>query len=222
MLPAVAILPLGVILFGWYWSLRGELGLLVVGEILELQLFRLLGGFALELVGAGDADRPNRLVAPRLARRATARPGRWGRWLRPTGGLWGGRPGGCRLDRFGPARSATRRRGLPRPLRRPFRNGRFLPGRRTALRRRPPLRGGFAFGARRPLARRRPRPCGGSTGRLPACRFLLPGRRHGGLSRPSAPPFFRFHGHVSTSLSTKVRPCRIIQFRVCRGESGAK
>jgi len=219
MVPAIPILPLGVVLFRGDRSLNREREVLVVGEVLELQLFRLFGSLALELLGSGSADRPNRLVAPGLA---PARPGRRRRCRRPTGGLWSGRPGGCRLDRFGPARNATRRRGFPRPLWRPFRSGRFLPGRRTALRGRSPLRRGFAFGARRPLARRRPRACGGSTGRLPACRFLLPGRRPGGLSRPSAPPFFRFHGHVSTSLSTNIRPCRIIQFRVCRGESGAK
>jgi hypothetical protein len=206
MVPATSILPLGVVLFRDR-RLHRKLGLLVVGEVLELQFFRFLGGFALELVGAGDAGHPNLFFAPGQARRAPGPPGRWRRSRRPAGRL------GSRLLCLGPARRGTRRRGSPGP----FRSGRFLPGRRTALRRRSSLRGGFAFGARRPLARRRPR-----TRPLPACRFLLPGRRPGGLSSPSAPPFFRFHCHVFTSLSTNVRPRRIIQFRVCRGEPGTE
>ena len=222
MVPAGIILPLGVVLFG-HWSLGRERHLVLVREILELQLLGLFRGLAFEIVDAGDGGRPDIFLVPGRARRPDARPRR--RRLRTARRRFR-RATGRRRFRFRRSRGAPGRRGLAGPLgsgrfpagRRALRNGFALRG-GFALRNGFALRGGFALRARRPLPRRRATR-GGAARRLPRCRFLLPGRRPGGLSRPSAPAFFRFHCHVSLLLSTSFRPRRIIQFRVCRGESG--
>src|SRR5205823_11187683 len=216
--PVGPILPLGFFLFR-RWGRGGNLRNFFVREVFQIQLRRLFGGLAFELFRVAGPElffRPRRHQAARCRtpgrRRARSLRRRGGGPLRSRTLAFRSCPGAGSSLRFarpfrsgfpGPYRLA--RSGFPGPYRL-ARSGfpslarlarfRALPGRRAPARRSPTLR---------------------ATARAPALSPANGGP--GGFPRASASPFFRFFRHLNLPLRTAPAGVRIIQFRVCRGES---
>jgi hypothetical protein len=202
--PSGPILPLRFFLVVGNAGIGRKLDVfVVVGEILEFRLnFFGFGRLGVDLLGAAPCG-PHlvhpalELGAPQAAHpaRAARRAGR----RRGTGARGGGAGcGACRLAsaaRPGRARRCFLRSGFP------------CRGARA--------RGG-AFARCRPLPSRAPLP-----GRCPRAALFRAPRSSGGsggLPGTSAPAF-RFLGHREPPCRTRLARARIIQFRVCRGES---